>query len=875
MMQRARLLTTLDQALASGRQFTLVSAPPGFGKTTLIAMWTADRLARRGDPVVWVSLDESDNDPVQCFRYLVSAFQTVDPAIGQVTAHLLESPQIPSAAMLIAPLISDVQNLGRPVTLVLDDYHVITDGRVHDAVRFLVERLPTTLDCVIITREDPPLPLARMRVRSLMTEIRERDLRFTDEETAIFLREVMRLDLDTGSVQALVNRTEGWVAALQLVSLSLQEDRANAPAIIAEFAGDHRYVMDYLLTEVLERQPTPVRDFLRQTSILHRFNATLCDAVTGRADSRALLDQLETANLFPLDHRRSWYRYHQLFADMLVHTLSNAERAALCQRAAAWFAEHEADTTLSTDAAASAEAIHYAFEAAALTGSYAQVIPFIRRHFDAYAGDGRLVTVLSWLDALPEAELAAHLDLAVNQAWTLVLSEQFGRAEPALAAIELLLNRLSIPERGRLHLAQAILALGRSDFSDTLQHAQQAAQDLAADHPQWRLMALWTLAEAQERSEPLPQAIASLREAARLSHSAGKALFANIVESSLAHALWLNGQPDEADAVCQAAIAVYRKQKHISPAYGLVLCTLARMAIDANALDAAHDYLRQARSLDSVLDVASIGAVMDGVEAQLLAIDGNFDAALVVVRQALERSAQTKLADMTWLHALEGDLLLRRGDVEQAEAWAADAGLTPDQPLLYLHLEQHLVYARLLIAQGDGPVAAGFVQRLEAFAAERGYWRYWIVARLLRVGVARQALAGRYLSVNESLTDLLADAVALAARERCVRVFLDDAPQVIPMLPQVRQAAPVFVDAVLDAQRLGTASALESGESLSDREHEVLRLIAHGLSNAEIAERLVLTVGTVKQHINHLYSKLAVRSRTQAIVEARIRHLID
>ncbi len=856
MMQRSRLLQILNDGLETGHRLTLISAPPGFGKTTLTTMWAA----QRGDPVAWLSLDEGDNDPVQFLRYLVGAFQSVDSSLGGMTAHLLDSPQIPPAEALIAPLINDVQVFNRPIMLALDDYHLITESRVHEAVRFLIDHLPPRLHAVIVTREDPPLPLGRMRVRSVITEIRERDLRFTNEETTLFLREVMQLELDSDSIQALITRTEGWAAALQLVSLSLQEDPADIASIVADFAGDHRYIVDYLLTEVLERQPADVRTFLRQTSLLQRFNAPLCDAVTGRTDSRALLEHLEAANLFllPLDHRRMWYRYHQLFADVLRHTLSNEERAELSQRAANWLDEN----------GMAGDAIRYALDAAALTGSYEAVIALIRRHADPFTVDGRFVTVLGWLDSLPDSEFESHPDLLIMKAWVTVLTDQIDRAELLCSQLEMRFDQLDNASQGRLRLAQTFLALVHGDPAQTIDYARQAAERLEYDNSQWRLMALWSLAEAQERSEPLPHAIASLREAAQVSRAVGKPLFIPIVEIALAHALRLNGQRDEAEALCHTTLAYYREQKYTTPAQVLMLCTLARIAYDANALDDARAYIEQARATSLSFDVPSIRGVIGGIEAQILAAEGDLDGALLLVRRVLHNSTQPGPADHTWLSALEGDLLLRQGALDAAEQWAENSGLHPDQPLHYLHMEQHLVYARLLLAQEEWKTASAFILRIEAFAEQRGYIRYWMVARLLRV------CAARHVRESGRVNTLLADAVLIAERERCVRIFVDDVPEIAPMLPQVRQQAPAFIDTVLDAMH-DARERSKHNDLLSEREREVLILIAGGLSNSEIAERLVLSTGTIKQHINHIFSKLSVRNRTQAISKARELRLID
>ena len=337
MSSRPRLIEQLNEGLSSGRKLTLISAPAGFGKTTLVSEWVAGC----GRPAAWLSLDEGDNDPARFLTYLVAALQTIAPNVGEGVLRVLQSPQPPPIESILTTLLNEITTIPDNFILVLDDYHLIDSKAVDNALTFLLEHLPPQMHLVITTREDPNLPLARLRVRNQLTELRAADLRFTPSEAAEFLNQVMGLNLSAEDVAALETRTEGWIAGLQLAALSMQGHQ-DVPGFIQAFAGDHRYIVDYLVEEVLQRQPEPIRNFLLQTSILDRLNGPLCDAVTGQPGGKARLETLQRGNFFliPLDDKRHWYRYHHLFADVLrMHLMTEQpdQVPALHRRASEWY----------------------------------------------------------------------------------------------------------------------------------------------------------------------------------------------------------------------------------------------------------------------------------------------------------------------------------------------------------------------------------------------------------------------------------------------------------------------------------------------------------------------------------------------------------
>jgi LuxR family maltose regulon positive regulatory protein len=468
LVPRPRLTERLNEGVTrmpSPRKLTLVSAPAGFGKTTLVAEWLTHRRASgdAGRPVAWLSLDEEDNDPARFFTYLVAALQTVDPDIGQAAQAMLQAPQPPPPEPLLTSLINDVAATPRPFVLVLDDYHLIHTLPIHRQLAFLLEHQPPQMHLVIASREDPPLPLSRLRARGQAREIRRADLQFTPEETAEFLQQVARQELPPRDVAALQRRTEGWAAGLQLLALSIR-GRDDVLQLVRSFTGSHRYVLDYLIEEVFEQQSAEAQDFLLKTAILDRFTAALCDAVTGRNDGRAVLLALDQANLFivRLDESRQWYRYHRLFADLLRHRLevaSTHELAQLHRRASRWYAANG----LPADAVQHALAGSDWERAATLTLDLGESM--LKR--------GEVATLLGWLQALPDEEVCTRPQLCLSYSWALILTSQLDAAEFYLRRAEQAAE--DAPALlGDIAAALAFIARTRGDDRRTIELSRRA-----------------------------------------------------------------------------------------------------------------------------------------------------------------------------------------------------------------------------------------------------------------------------------------------------------------------------------------------------------------------------------------------------------------
>jgi LuxR family maltose regulon positive regulatory protein len=790
---------------------------------------------------------------------------------------LLQSLRLPSASprrdewiqVPLTALINDITASATALTLVLDDYHLISSPVVHQMLQFLLEHLPPHMHVVVGTREDPPLPLPLWRARGQVTEIRERDLRFNAAETAAFLRQTMSLPLPPEAVQALEARTEGWITGLQLAALALQEGQDEAQAFIAAVAGDNRYIIDYLIAEVLQRQPPARRDFLRQTAILERMTAGLCDALTGETNSQATLDQLEEANLFlvPLDHRREWYRYHRLFAEFLRTRLTPEEQSALHQRAMRW---HEEQGLLE-------QAIQHALALAELTGELQQAERLIRLAAEDMIHSGGMLTLRGWLEALPDERVRASVELAIYKGWVLALTGDMTLAQDYVAAAEARLSQLDAPPAawGKLVLLRSwITLLGQRDHAAAAELAAEALEMLAEDQPHWRVIALWMMAEALERTRNIAQAIMLFRQAGQIGRALGNQVFAAVVDMTLATALNNHGQRQQAVTVCQEAIERHSDATgRASPLAGLIFSRLGTLYYEANQLDLACQCHERSLALSEKLALRDYVMFSHSFAVPTLYAQGRVTEALEALEKSQQLTTQTGFSDVDWYLALQANFYLKQGDLTFALHWAETAGLSPQDEPDYMRIEQQIIYARVLLAQGRLAEAQSWLARLGNFAQERGLYRWRMTALVL------QALAAERQGDRPAALEFLSQALQLAAPEFYLRVFLDEDELLFTLLPHARHVAPTFVDHLLagaksPAPKLALApQALV--EPLSQRELEVLDLIIAGLANREIAQKLFIAVGTVKRHINNIYGKLEVRSRTQAVARARALRLLE
>jgi LuxR family transcriptional regulator, maltose regulon positive regulatory protein len=885
-LARPRLAEGLDEGLARG--LVLVCAPAGFGKTALLADWA--RQGRR--PVAWLSLDPGDNDPARFWRHVIAALEWGRTGTAEQFAPLLGPPPPPAFDGLVTALINELadQPGADEMLLILDDYHLIDAQPVHTSLGFLLEHRPAALRLVLTSRADPPLGLARLRGRGQLAELRAAELRFTVEEAAALLRQAAGPALPEAAVAALTARTEGWVAGLQLASLSLRQ-HSDVAGFVATFSGSNRYVLDYLTEEVLEHQPDEVRSFLLETSVLERLSGGLCDAVTGRPGGQAMLERLERANLFlvPLDEVRGWWRYHQLFADLLRARLQREQPGRvpeLHRAAAAWSEEHGfAD-----------DAIRHALAA----GDSAQAARLIEQHVDELILRSEGATIARWLAALPAGLASSRPRLCLARTFVAVADGDVDAAGPPLDAAEhayadaadepfepsvgraasLLVNLPAI-----IALERAVLAHLRGDAEGT---AASASRALAAiGEGEWMLDSVtrWHLAVAEWLRGRLPEA--------ERAFASGVARWRQVGELTLAawggHYL---GQVQRARGRLDAALGTYQQTLEITaspgrpalPASGVPQVGMAEVAYQRDQLDTALAHVTEGIALCQGFAYTQPLATGLATLAWIRQATGDPAGALEAMGEA-ELAAPGPASLLNPVPAQRARLLLAQGDIAAAAAWTKQRGLSADDEPSYPQEPEHLVLVRVLLAQGRPGSALPLLQRLHAAAAIQGRRGSEIEIQALRALIL--AAAGD----EDSAVATLAEALILAGPQGYVRVFTDDGAPMGALLGRLvaaqraeqgpargvplgylgrlaRSFAPGTADTGPDAaQRALGARGLV--EPLSEREREVLRLLAAGKPNQEIARELVVSLHTVKKHVTHVLGKLGAANRTEATARAR------
>lgn len=871
LVSRPRLLARLDGALAA--RLTLVSAPAGAGKTTLLSDW----LSHRSCLSAWVSLDVADSDPARFFSYVMAAVEGAVPGSAAPAQLLLGPAHPPPLEPVLTLWLNGLCALDRHLVLVLDDYHLIDAPAVHGAMGFLLDRLPPKLHVVIATRVDPALPLAKLRGRGQLLEVRGSDLRFTCDEAAAFLEQTMGLALSPEDIATLEARTEGWIAGLQMAALSMQ-GRSDVSALAKAFSGSHHYVLDYLAEEVLERQPQEVQEFLLHTCILERLTAPLCQAVTGRPGAQAMLEGLERRNLFvvALDDARQWYRYHQLFADLLRSRLRQVApelEPVLALRAADWC---EGNGLLS-------EAMQYAGQAQ----DFERAARLAEGQADATYLAGQCDQLLAQVNRLPVDVRARCPRLCAYAALRrLYSSGDVGEAEALVRLAEAAAHECAPGPQARdlLGMVAAVRSVGadlEGDMARVERLARQAQADLAEANP-LRAVVGFTLGDMAYQCGDLEGAEREWREVRHL----GLALGAAGIAASATRALMLveeaRGRLGAALALGQEALALARGRPELEREAGNIGIGLARIHYELNDLDAAERLLHEAiRAIEpgGVSD-ATVAAYTTLARVRMARRDAAGAAeALDSAEQGLKAVRVTSDIEAE-LAACQVRLWLAQSRVpgnppSAAVRWVAErSARRGDRPGWAEELEQISV-ARVRLAQGRSREAAELLAGLAAAAEAGGHG-----GRLVEV-LALQALALRVQGQVGPALAALRRALALAEPQGYARVFLDEGPAMVALLRELGDLGEPrelmgYVERLLaHGEQAGPPEpAAPLIEALSARELEVLRLAAAGLSNREIADRLIVTVGTVKTHLHNVYTKLGATSRTQAIARARSLHLV-
>jgi LuxR family maltose regulon positive regulatory protein len=868
LIPRLRLLTKLNAGLHG--KLTLVSAPAGFGKTSLIVEWvsgtlsTSDPQASNAPRFCWLSLDNDDNELARFFTYFIAALQMEEDSWGQAAISLLQSPQTPPPENIITLLINDLafSPLRSPIILVLDDYHVIRNQAIHQALTFLLNNAPPDFQLAITTRSDPPLPLSQMRVRGEITEIREADLRFTVEETAAFLNQMPGVDLPAEEIAALASRTEGWIAALQLAALALQaQDSAQQADFIASFSGGHAHVVDYLMEEVWQHQAEEVQHFWLATSVLDRLSGPLCDAITGREDSEQLLSGLHQRNLFlvPLDSQRQWYRYHRLFGDMLRNratTLGPVKITQLHQRAAHWYEQQRLLP----------QAIHHALAA----DDRAEATRLISLATAAALRRGDLAAIQGWLEALPAAHVRAQHQLALAKAWVSYLRGQIELAAACLADAQLAWPDAAEPEQQvSLISLQAFIAILQGDIPTGVSLSHEALALATDEDDHLRELILFNLMQVQAMVDDIDAAVQSGRQAVRVGLEIGSSFLAANVLEGLLQLYLLQGKLREAIRLGQEAVNRFvDKRNKPLPIAGQLTIALGQAHFESGDIDRAYTLMQQGIALGE--QMAAIMPVLNGKLrlAQVQQSRGEGELAVATLGEVRQMADLPHLQPI--LDALEAEINLRQRNIAAALAWANSADIPSLEAPAPRFEIVYLAYARCMLADRRWSKADALLAKLAGAAKAQGR------AGSLAPIMVLQALSKQAQGQRSAAKDRLRQAVEIAAPEGHERPFLDDLPHLIPLLQAVHSASADFVAGLLSRADLSASTLPQSllPDPLNERETEVLRLIAAGLSNPEIARELYLAVNTIKWYVKSIFQKLDVSSRKEAAARARELNLL-
>jgi LuxR family maltose regulon positive regulatory protein len=879
---RFRLIEKLNMGL--DHRLTLISAPAGFGKTTLVSEWVAG--CRR--PTAWLSLDEGDGEPARFLTYLIAALQTITPNIGDELLSALQSLQSPPTEVILTALLNEITAIPDNFTLVLDDYHLLDSKAVDNALAFLIEHQPAQMHLVITTREDPNLPLARLRVRSQLTELRVADLRFSPSEAAEFLNKSMGFNLSAEDISALEARTEGWIAGLQLAVLSMQ-GRQNVHGFVQAFAGDHRYIVDYLVEEVLKRQPESIRNFLLQTAILDRLNGPLCDAVTGQTGGKARLETLQRGNFFliPLDDMRHWYRYHHLFADVLhMHLMTEQpdQVPILHRRASEWYEQN----------GSAPDAIHHALAAQ----DFDRAADLIERALPILQQSRQEPALLVWLKALPDKLFQNRPVLSVHYAGTLLQNGQLDGVESRLRAAE---RWLDMPED--LHerpiyvdeedfqrlpafvaMYHAAIALAQGDVVNATKHAHKVLE-LAReddDFPRGAASSLlglasWASGDLETAYQMFSNGMAYLQRVGFISDVIGGSV-------TLADIRITQGCLREAMSIYENGLQLATKQG--APALrgaADMHVGMSGLYHERNELNTAEQHLLKSKELGELNGLPKNPYRWRVAMAQILETQGNLDGSLDLLDEAESLYMGDFSPNVRPISALKARVWIKQGELEKALGWAHARKLSIEEELSYLREFEQITFARILLSQYQSDYsislihdAMGLLERLLKAADEGGR-----IGSVIEILILR-ALTHQLQENIPAALSVLERALKLAEPEIYMRIFLAEGSSMAELIREVhtRGILPNFTRKLLSAfevedqglvEETPPSAALASSsliEPLSQRELDILRLFKTELSGPEIAQQLVIALSTVRTHTKSIYNKLNVNSRRGAVKRA-------
>ncbi len=867
-LRRGRLQDQLEQGAACN--LTLVSAPAGFGKTTQVAAW----LDSKRIPVSWVALDEGDNDPRLFLAYLVNAVQRVWEHFGERALISLQKREQDPLLETLIETINEIAAWEAPITLVLDDFHLVRNSEVHDLMVYLIDHQPPNLRLIIVTREDPPWPLARYRARRELVEIRARDLRFSCEETGQLFNDVLKIKLKARQVEILDQRIEGWAAGLQIAAASLR-DRKDKNAFIRSFSGSNRFIFDFLMEEVLAQRPEKVRRFLLETSILERMSAPLCAAVTGQQDSHQILTGLEQANLFviALDDRLTWFRYHRLFSDLLRKRLALEMAEAisnLYKKASRWY---EGNGLVG-------EAMKYALE----TDDLQLAVGIIERNALALAYHGEIGTLLSWLDMLPGEMVHRRGWLCIARIWAFAYAGKPEQAQTWLTLAEQTPQFQSERDsretghmRCHLALARAYLAAVQQDTSQMDVHLKEVQCDLPQHDVMARGVAMILKGLLHRWTGDAPQALAALHQAYAMSASAGEihlAVDALWERSVLEFAL---GKLQQVIETCQHAQDLAdeyrRKSGRLLPVMGYIHERMSTVLWEWNDLDAAMEKAESAVELSQIW--GQFDALLESYFslARIRSAVGDYAGAREILRQAKPLTRGLGAWYSLTVDAMETQLNLYQGDLASATEWLADAESTLSQEADLIPGGVFLLMGKIYLLLGRIDQAIEMIGRLSQLV-EKSQGRDLEIRFLIY-----QALTYRAAKKEHRAVSILGRALQYGEPQGYMRSFIKEGAPLLPLLIQVasRGDATEYVRRIISGIRAELPEEQQATlwlnevdvDALTDREMVTLRYLSTELSIPEIADELVIAVSTARTHVKNIYSKLGVHNRRDAVALGR------
>ena len=867
-VSRTRLLHLLSEGTKQGHKLTLISAPAGFGKTTLVSEWITSSAL----PTAWISLDESDSDPARFITYLVAALQTVIAGVGDGVLSALQSSQpVPSKDLLIT-FLNELASIEDECFLVLDDYHTIDSSAVDELLSFFVERMPTAMRLVITTREDPALPLARLRARNQLTEVRAAELRFTESEATDFLNQVMGLNLSPENISVLETRTEGWIAGLQLAALSMQ-GQYDTTEFIRSFSGANQFVLDYLLEEVLQRQPEHVQGFLLRTSILNRLNGSLCDALNESTSAKETLEQLERGNLFviSLDDERSWYRYHHLFRDLLRQRLSQKhskeEIASMHIRASEWFEQN----------GEAGEAFQHAIAAT----DFNRAARLAETAWLAMDENFQTAAWLGWVKQLPASVKRLRPVLLTQIGWSYMDAGNAILSESSLRDAEVSLKRplaeMVIVEKeqfrtlpARIAFARAYNAQTQNRFDDVVRHVEMALDIIPHEDQYMQAQASSILSATYWASGELDKSFELMSNWVDAAQQADNIVFAVAASFGKADILITQGRLRDAMQVYQTALSlaaehgVEQHTAHHHLGLGLLHHEMGEDERAAHHLQKAFEFGRQTTIVDWMYRKSL-------AQAYLKESEGDLRSALELLDDAQRFYVRTPIPNLRPVEAMQARIHIKQNHLNKAQAWAHQSRLSLQDTPIFLHEFGYLTFARIVLAENQNDQHFQSMLHMLDVLLQQAESQNRLRSRIDIL--ITQALA---FSAKDSAKALAAleQALTLAEPEGYLRLFVDEGKPMAELLSKFKSSTlQQYANRILAAL---TPSIQSSAfiiqpliEPLSERELEVLRLIAQGLSNQEITQKLVVALSTVKGHNLRIFAKLQAKSRTEAVARAR------